>query len=64
MAGWLATHIYNHYAFEQSEFKKDFVVMNQKARQNATSLLKETFITCLRIVILKLTAAPILITVS
>ena len=37
-AGWLVTHIYEHYiqheslAFEQSKFKKDFVVMNQKGR--------------------------------
>ena len=29
-AGWLVTDIYEHYTFEQSKFKKDFVVMNQK----------------------------------
>ena len=28
-AGWLVTHIYAHYIFEQSKFKKDFVIMNQ-----------------------------------
>ena len=27
-AGWLVTYIYEHYTFEQSKFKKDFVVMN------------------------------------
>ena len=48
MAGWLVTHIYNHYAFEQSEFKKDFVVMNQKARQNATSSVERDFYNLLK----------------
>ena len=32
-AGCLVNHIYEHFIFEQSKFKKDFVVMNQKARQ-------------------------------
>ena len=36
-AGWLVTQIYDHFTFEQSKFKKYFVVMNQKARQKATS---------------------------
>ena len=35
--GWLVIHIYEHYTFHQSKFKKDFVVMNQKSRQQATS---------------------------
>ena len=35
--GWLVTYIIAHFTFEQSKFKKDFVVMNQKARQAATS---------------------------
>ena len=34
-AGWLVTHIYEHFTFGQSKFKKDFVVMNQKTRQTA-----------------------------
>ena len=42
-AGWLVTHIYKHYTFEQSKFKKDFVVMNQKARQKATSSVERYF---------------------
>ena len=37
MGGWLVTHIYEHYIFEQAKFKKDFVVMNQKSRQTASS---------------------------
>ena len=32
-AGWLVTHIYAHYIFEQSKFKKDFVIMNQDKQQ-------------------------------
>ena len=36
-AGRLVTHIYEHFTFEQSKFKKDFVVMNQKGRQKTTS---------------------------
>ena len=27
-AGWLVTNICQHFTFEQSKFKKDFVVMN------------------------------------
>ena len=34
-AGWLVTHIYEHFTFGQSKFIKDFVVMNQKTRQTA-----------------------------
>ena len=32
-AGWLVTHIYEVYIFEQAIFLKNFVVMNQKTRQ-------------------------------
>ena len=42
-AGWLVTHIYEHYTFEQSKFKKDFVIMNQKSRQTATSNVEKDF---------------------
>ena len=42
-AGWLVTHIYKHFAFEQVKFKKDFVVMNQNLRQNATSSVERDF---------------------
>ena len=43
-AGWLVTYIYEHYTFEKSKFKKDFVVMNQKSRQTATSPVEEDFL--------------------
>ena len=36
-AGWLVTYIYAHYTFEQAKFKNEFVIMNQKSRQTATS---------------------------
>ena len=41
--GWLVTHIYKHFTFEQSKFKKDFVVMNQKAGQKATCSVERDF---------------------
>ena len=42
-AGLLVTHIYEHFTFEQSRFKKDFVVMNQKSRQKTTTPVKKDF---------------------
>ena len=42
-AGWLVTHIYAHYTFEQSKFKNGFVVMNQKTRQTAESKVEKDF---------------------
>ena len=42
-AGWLVTYIYEHYTFEQSKFKKDFMVMNQKSRQKETSSVEKDF---------------------
>ena len=42
-AAWLVTHIYEHYTFEQSKFKKDFIVRNQKSRQQATSSVERNF---------------------
>ena len=42
-AGLLVTNIYQHFTFEQSKFKKDFVVMNQKPRQKATSPVERDF---------------------
>ena len=36
-AGWLVTHIYERYTYEQSKFKTDFIVTNQKAKQKAIS---------------------------
>ena len=42
-AGWLITKIYQHFTFEQSKFKKDFVVMNQKSRQIAKINVEKDF---------------------
>ena len=42
-AGWLVTRTYQHYTFKQEKFKKDFVVMNQKAQQHATSSVERDF---------------------
>ena len=35
--------IYTHYTFEQALFKRDFVLMNQKSRQNAKNAIKKDF---------------------
>ena len=32
---WFVTHIYEHYTFEPSKFKRDFI-MNQKWKQKVT----------------------------
>ena len=42
-AGWLVTYIYEPYTFKQSKCKKDFVVMNQKSRQKATTPVERDF---------------------
>ena len=39
-AGWQVTKLYSHYAFEQERFKKDFILMNQRARQNSKNAIK------------------------
>ena len=41
-AGWLVTHVYEHYTFKCYKFKKDFV-MNQKSMQKATSSVEREF---------------------
>ena len=38
---WKATKIYLHYSFEQSRFKRDFMLMNQKSRQNARNTIEK-----------------------
>lgn len=30
---WKASKLYSHYTFEQERFKKDFILMNQRSRQ-------------------------------
>ena len=39
----LKTSIFAHYTFKQSKFKKDFVIINQKSRQTASSKLEKDF---------------------
>ena len=41
--GWVVTKLYSHFTFEQDAFKKDFVVMNQKTRQNAKHSIEKDF---------------------
>ena len=36
-AGWLVSTVSEHCTLGQANFKKEFVVMNQKSRQKATS---------------------------
>ena len=33
--GWIVTKLYSHFTFEQDTFKKEFVLHNQKEKQNA-----------------------------
>ena len=42
-AGWEVTKIYEHYAFKQDTFKRDFVVMNQNARKTAKTKVEKDF---------------------
>ena len=37
------TKLYSHFTFEQDAFKKDFVLMNQKSRQNAKNSIEKDF---------------------
>ena len=43
-AGWKITKPYSHNSFEQERFKRNFISMNQKSRQNAkNSIEKDLF---------------------
>ena len=42
-AGWKVTKLYSQFTFEQDTFKKDFVLMNQKSRQNAKNDIEKNF---------------------
>ena len=42
-ASWLVTKIYEHYTLEQACFKKEFVTMNQNARQKAETPVERDF---------------------
>ena len=41
---WKVTKIYTHFTFEQSCFKRDFVLNNQCKRQKAKINIEKTFI--------------------
>ena len=42
-AGWKVTKLYCHFTFEKDTIKKDFVLMNQKSRQNAKNDIEKNF---------------------
>ena len=42
-AGWFVTKIYSHFTFEQECFKKEFIFMNQRSRQNAKNPTEKDF---------------------
>ena len=41
--GWKVTKLYRYYYFEQERFKKEFILMNQKARQESKNLIECNF---------------------
>ena len=42
-AGWYVTKLYSHYSFEQERFKRNFILMNQRSRQNAKIPIEKDF---------------------
>ena len=43
-AGWRVTKIYSHFTFEQECFKNNFILMNQKSRQEAKKPYRNRFL--------------------
>ena len=41
--GWKVTKLYKHYYFDQERFKRDFILMNQKSRQQAAKKIESGF---------------------
>ena len=41
--GWKVTKFYTHYHFEQKRFKRDFILMSQKARQESKYPIESNF---------------------
>ena len=41
--GWKVTKLYKHYYFDQERFKRNFILMNQKARQEASDKVESDF---------------------
>ena len=44
-AGWKITKIYSHLTFEQARFKRKFILMNQKSREQSKNDIKKDFYT-------------------
>ena len=42
-AGWKVTKIYLHLTFEQARFKQNFILMNQKSRQQSKNSVEKDF---------------------
>ena len=42
--GWKVTKLYNHYYLEQERYKRDFILTNQKFRQEAESKIESDFL--------------------
>ena len=40
---WCVTKMYSHFTFEQEAVKKNFILMNQKSRQNAKNYIEKDF---------------------
>ena len=41
--GWKVTKVYSHFTFEHERYKGDFILMNQKLRQNAKIFVEKVF---------------------
>ena len=41
--GWKVTKLYSHYSFEQERFKRNFILINQKSRQNAKNSIEKDY---------------------
>ena len=42
-AGWKVTKIHSHLTFEQARFKQNFILMNQKLRQQSKNSVEKDF---------------------
>ena len=62
--GWRVSNVWAHYTFEQSKFKKEFVIMNQVSRQNAKMDVEKDFLKLMKIQILVMTVAMLIIVFS
>ena len=40
---WQVTKIYLHYTFKQKKFKKEFILINKKSKQEATNSFEKVF---------------------